>query len=77
MKTYEGVEVWLHAFLTSALYGSEWPVSCSSHFTPRKEPPAPIGWRLRVGLDAVAKKEILSLPMPGIEPWLSSPQPSH
>jgi len=32
----------------------------------------------RPSLDAVAKrKKIISLPLPGIEPWSSSPQPSH
>jgi hypothetical protein len=35
MRTYSGVEVELHTFLTSALDGSEWSVSCPSCFTPR------------------------------------------
>jgi hypothetical protein len=35
---YRGVEVQLHTFLTSALYGDEWLDSCPVHFTHRKEP---------------------------------------
>jgi hypothetical protein len=48
MKMYVGVEVQLHAFLTSALYGGEWPASCPGHFTPRRKIPVSItqevGW---------------------------------
>jgi len=29
---YRGVEVQLHSFLTSTLYGDEWRASCPSHF---------------------------------------------
>jgi len=39
MKTYRGVEVQLHAFLTSALDGGEWSVSRPGRFTPRKRAP--------------------------------------
>jgi hypothetical protein len=38
MKTYGGVAVQLHAFLTSALRGGEWSVSRPGRFTSRKEP---------------------------------------
>jgi hypothetical protein len=38
MKAYWGVEVELHAFLTSALDGGEWLASRPSHFTPEKVP---------------------------------------
>jgi hypothetical protein len=34
MKTYWGVEVWMHAFLTLALDGGEWLASRSGRFTP-------------------------------------------
>jgi hypothetical protein len=34
MKTYEGVEVYFHAFLTSALDGGEWSASRLGHFIP-------------------------------------------
>jgi hypothetical protein len=33
MKTYGLVEVWLHAFLISALDGDEWSTSSSGFFT--------------------------------------------
>jgi hypothetical protein len=35
MKTYWGVEVQLHAFLTSALDGGEWSASRPGRFTPQ------------------------------------------
>jgi hypothetical protein len=34
-----GVEVYLHAFLTSALDGGEWSASCLCHFIPREKVP--------------------------------------
>jgi hypothetical protein len=34
MKTYDGVDVQLHEFLTSALYGGEWSALGPGHFTP-------------------------------------------
>jgi hypothetical protein len=34
MKTYWGVEFYLHAFLTSALDGGEWSGSFFGHFMP-------------------------------------------
>jgi hypothetical protein len=33
MKTYGEVEIYLHAFLTSALHWGEWPASRPIHFT--------------------------------------------
>jgi len=39
MKTYMGMEVQLHAFLTSALDGYEWSTSCPSHLTPGERAP--------------------------------------
>jgi len=36
MKVYDRVEVWLQAFLPSALDGVEWSSSRSSHFTPEE-----------------------------------------
>jgi hypothetical protein len=56
MKSYCGVEVWLHAFLNSALEGGEWSASQPLYTPPPgKEPYVPIA-----GLDAVAKRKILS-----------------
>jgi len=36
---YWGAEVWLHAFLTSALDVAEWSASRPGHFTPRESAP--------------------------------------
>jgi hypothetical protein len=38
-KAYWGMEVQFHAFLTSALDGSEWSASGTGRFTPRKRDP--------------------------------------
>jgi hypothetical protein len=56
MKTYWGVEIQLHAFLTSALDGGEWSASHPGRFTPREIPWYPLDRRLgglRSGLDRV------------------------
>jgi hypothetical protein len=39
MKTYGGVEVKLHAFLTSVLDGGEWSASRPGRFIPRERSP--------------------------------------
>jgi hypothetical protein len=65
MKKYWGVEIQLHAFLTSALDGSEWSASCPGHFIPRERTPGTIWIGDWVGpravLDAVVKRKIPSL----------------
>jgi len=70
-----GVEVWLHAFLTSAL-GGEWSASRPGRLTPGERAPNPHltrNWAgSRGGLDEAAKRE-KSLLLPGIEP--RSPNP--
>jgi hypothetical protein len=59
MQTYEGVYVYIHIFLTSALVGGEWSATRPCRFTPGKEPPVPIfigGWvDPRAGLDDMQK----------------------
>jgi hypothetical protein len=64
MKTYWGVEVQLHSFLTSALDGGEWSPSRLGRFTPRERAPGTHwtgGWvGPRVVLDAVVKRKIPS-----------------
>jgi hypothetical protein len=39
MKAYEGVDVYIHAFLTLALAGGDWPASRPGRFTPRERAP--------------------------------------
>jgi hypothetical protein len=46
VKTYEGVEVEFHPFLTSAIDGSEWLASHSGRLSPVKEPRCPLDSRL-------------------------------
>jgi hypothetical protein len=43
MKTYEGVDVEIHIFFTSALVGGEWSASRPGRFTPEERiPPYPL-----------------------------------
>jgi hypothetical protein len=57
MKVYWGVEVELHAFLTSTLDGSEWLASRPAHSTPGAHWIR--GWvGPRTGLDAVVNRKI-------------------
>jgi hypothetical protein len=64
MKTYWGVEVYLHEFLNSALDGGKWSASRPSRFTPRERAHGTYcieGWEdPGAGLDAVVKKKIPS-----------------
>jgi hypothetical protein len=63
----------LHAFLTSALDGQEWPPSRLGRLTPEKASPEPAAYswvRHIAGLSAVEKN--ISLPLPGIEPYFPS-----
>ena len=58
MKTYEGVKVQLHSFVTLALYGGQWPASYSNRFITGKRPQNPLQirlGRLHTGLDALEK----------------------
>jgi hypothetical protein len=63
MKTYGGVEVLLHAFLTSALDADELTASCPGHFTHKERAPT-IHWKgswvgSRASLDTMATKKSL------------------
>jgi hypothetical protein len=64
MKAYWGVEVYLHAFLASALYEVELSASYSDRFTPRERAPGThwIGdWvDSRTVLNTVVKRKIPS-----------------
>jgi hypothetical protein len=43
MKTYGGVDVYIHVFLTTALVGGERSASRPGRFTPEEGAPVPIG----------------------------------
>jgi hypothetical protein len=64
MKTYWGVEVYLDAFLTSALDGGEWSTSLPGRFTPRERAPILGGPQSRTGRGGDEKN---SQPPPGIQ----------
>jgi hypothetical protein len=59
MKTYGGVDVYTHVFLTLALVGGEWSASHPRRFTPGERAPATYwigGWvDPRAGLDNMEK----------------------
>jgi hypothetical protein len=59
IKTYGGVEIQLHVFLTSAIDGGDWSVSSPGRFTPEERAPGTHwigGWR------ATAIANILQVP---------------
>jgi hypothetical protein len=65
MKTYGGVDVWIHIFLTSALVGGEWSASRTGRFTPGERDHV-IHWiegwvGPNAGLGLVEKRKILTL----------------
>jgi hypothetical protein len=76
MEAYWGVEVYLHAFLYSALDGGKWSASHPGHFTPREGAPGIhwIGSRVgtRASLDAVVRRKISS-PYRDSDPRSSGP----
>jgi hypothetical protein len=65
MKTFEGVKLQLHVFLTSALDGGKWSVPPPGYFTSGERACGMhwIGdWRgLRAGLDAMENRTISAL----------------
>jgi hypothetical protein len=60
MKTYGGVDVLIHIFLTSAVAGGEWSASRPGCFTPGAHS---IGGGVdpRAGMDDVEKREFVTL----------------
>jgi hypothetical protein len=66
MKTYEGVDVQVKFFLTSALVRGEWSASRPCRFTPGEKAADTHyigGWvGPRAGLDDVEKRKFLALP---------------
>jgi len=73
MKTYEGVEVQLHAFLTLVLDEGKWSASHPGHFTPGESASGIHGIGSWIGRSG---KEINSQPLSETEPQSSSPEPS-
>jgi hypothetical protein len=71
MKTYGGVAVYTHIFLTSALVGGEWPASRPGRFNPgaRVSGVHRIEGQVgpRAGPDNIEKWKFFTLP--GLELW--------
>jgi hypothetical protein len=66
MKTYMGVDVYVHIFFTSALVAGQWSASRPCRFTPGETAPSThwIGGRVepRAGLGDMEKLKFLILP---------------
>jgi hypothetical protein len=73
IKTYGGVDVYIHILLTSALVGGEWSDSLPSRFTPGERAPCTCwigGWvGPRACLDDVEKRKFLALPALEFRPF--------
>jgi hypothetical protein len=72
MKTYGGVDVYTHVFMTSPLVGGEWSASRPGLFTPGEGAPGTHwigGWMgSRAGLNDVEKRKFLTLPRLQLQP---------
>jgi hypothetical protein len=72
MKTYGGVDVWIHIVLTSALVGGEWSALRPGRFTPGERAPGTHsigGWvDPRAGLDDMEKRKSLTTPRLELRP---------
>jgi hypothetical protein len=66
MKAYGGVDVQIHVFLTSALFGGKWSASRPGRFTPGKRATGTHwigGWvDPRTGLDDMEKRKFFTPP---------------
>jgi hypothetical protein len=76
MKTYEGVDVQIHVFLTSALVGGEWSALPLGRLIPGERVPGTHcigGWMgPRTGLGDLERRKFL--PLPELELRLSAVQ---
>jgi len=72
MQMYGGVELQVHAFLTSSLDGSEWSVSLPDRSTSEERAMA---WMLGgpQGASGRSGEEKNPMLLPGIKHWSSSP----
>jgi hypothetical protein len=72
VKAYGGVDVEIHIFLTSALFGAGWSASRPGRFTPGERAPGTHwirGWvDPRAGLDDLEKRKFLTIPGPELRP---------
>jgi hypothetical protein len=76
MKTYGGVDVQIHVFLTSALVGGDWSASRPGRFSLGTHWIG--GWvGPRTGLDNVERRNILPLPGLELQPVAQSLYPLH
>jgi hypothetical protein len=76
MKVHWGVEIWLYAFLTSALDGGKWSPSCRGLFTPAgRRPCYPLDRRLGEPQSRYRRggEEKNSQSPPGLEPTIIQP----
>jgi hypothetical protein len=73
MKTYGGMDVYIHAFLYSALFGGEWSASRPGRFTLGERAPCTLwigDWvGPRTGLEYVEKRKISPLPVLELRPF--------
>jgi hypothetical protein len=70
MKMYARKEVYLHAFLTLAIYGSKWSALRPGRFNPRQIASGTHfigGWVVPIAVLDEMVREKKSLPLPGIE----------
>jgi hypothetical protein len=72
MKTCAAVEVYLLS-LGSVLDGGEWSASCPWRFIPGERAPGTHWIGGYVSLSGCCGEEKILLPLPGFEPWSSSP----